>query len=170
MPLVIAETGATLTVGSRMQVPVAIERFAALRPGRAKNLGIPLPPQPMPTTPLAPGGLDGRVRQPPAGRRRRLHLAVQLPAHQHGRARSRPALAMGNTVVVKPAPQDPLAILVLGEIMHEAGFPPGVVNVVTSARRPSPRPRSLETATSTWSASPAPPPSASASARPAAAA
>src|SRR5207344_1932657 len=41
-----------------------------------------------------------------------------------------PALAMGNTVVVKPAPQDPLAIVRLGELFTEAGFPPGVVNVV----------------------------------------
>jgi acyl-CoA reductase-like NAD-dependent aldehyde dehydrogenase len=44
-----------------------------------------------------------------------------------------PALAMGNTVVVKPAPQDPLAVTVFGEILHEAGFPPGVVNVVTGS-------------------------------------
>src|SRR3546814_11957310 len=40
---------------------------------------------------------------------------------------------MGNTVVVKPAPQDPLAITVFGEILDEAGFPPGVVNVVTGS-------------------------------------
>src|SRR3546814_9106673 len=44
-----------------------------------------------------------------------------------------PALAMSNTVVVKPSPQDPLAITVFGEILDEAGFPPGVVNVVTSS-------------------------------------
>jgi acyl-CoA reductase-like NAD-dependent aldehyde dehydrogenase len=43
-----------------------------------------------------------------------------------------PALAMGNTVVVKPAPQDPLGVLRLVDLLHEAGFPPGVVNVVTS--------------------------------------
>ena len=35
-----------------------------------------------------------------------------------------PALAMGNTVVVKPAPQDPLAVIKLVEVMNEAGFPP----------------------------------------------
>jgi acyl-CoA reductase-like NAD-dependent aldehyde dehydrogenase len=34
--------------------------------------------------------------------------------------------------VIKPAPQDPLAILVLGEILRDVGFPSGVVNVVTS--------------------------------------
>jgi acyl-CoA reductase-like NAD-dependent aldehyde dehydrogenase len=41
-----------------------------------------------------------------------------------------PALAMGNTVVVKPAPQDPLAVTVFGEVLRDAGFPAGVVNVV----------------------------------------
>jgi acyl-CoA reductase-like NAD-dependent aldehyde dehydrogenase len=45
-----------------------------------------------------------------------------------------PALAVGCTVVMKPAPQDPLAILELAEIMHDVGFPPGVVNVVTSTQ------------------------------------
>ena len=43
-----------------------------------------------------------------------------------------PALAMGNTVIVKPAPQDPLGVVVMAEVFEEAGFPPGVVNVVVS--------------------------------------
>jgi acyl-CoA reductase-like NAD-dependent aldehyde dehydrogenase len=42
-----------------------------------------------------------------------------------------PALACGNTVVLKPASQTPLTALALGEIAVEAGFPPGVLNVVT---------------------------------------
>jgi phenylacetaldehyde dehydrogenase len=42
-----------------------------------------------------------------------------------------PALATGNTVVLKPAEQTPLAALFLAEIMAEAGLPDGVVNVVT---------------------------------------
>jgi len=41
-----------------------------------------------------------------------------------------PALATGNTVVLKPAEQTPLAALFLAEIMAQAGLPPGVVNVV----------------------------------------
>lgn len=41
-----------------------------------------------------------------------------------------PALAAGNTVVVKPAEQTPLSSLLLCELAEEAGFPPGVVNVV----------------------------------------
>jgi acyl-CoA reductase-like NAD-dependent aldehyde dehydrogenase len=44
-----------------------------------------------------------------------------------------PALAVGCTVVMKPAPQDPLAVLELARICDEVGFPPGVVNVITSA-------------------------------------
>jgi phenylacetaldehyde dehydrogenase len=41
------------------------------------------------------------------------------------------ALACGNTVVLKPAEQTPLSALRLAELIDEAGFPPGVVNVVT---------------------------------------
>ena len=42
-----------------------------------------------------------------------------------------PALACGNTVVLKPASQTPLTALVLGEVALDVGFPPGVLNVVT---------------------------------------
>ncbi|KAJ3527819.1 hypothetical protein NM208_g10515 [Fusarium decemcellulare] len=41
-----------------------------------------------------------------------------------------PALACGNTVVIKAAEQTPLSILLLAEIIKEAGFPAGVVNVL----------------------------------------
>ncbi len=41
-----------------------------------------------------------------------------------------PALATGCTVVLKPAEQTPLSALRLGELIVEAGFPPGVVNIV----------------------------------------
>jgi aldehyde dehydrogenase (NAD+) len=42
-----------------------------------------------------------------------------------------PALATGNTVVLKPAETTPLTALKLAEIIDEAGFPPGVINIVT---------------------------------------
>jgi aldehyde dehydrogenase (NAD+) len=42
-----------------------------------------------------------------------------------------PALACGNTVVLKPAETTPLTALVLAEIIAEADLPPGVVNVIT---------------------------------------
>src|ERR1700730_12792640 len=41
-----------------------------------------------------------------------------------------PALAAGCTVVLKPAEQTPLSALRLGELLQEAGFPDGVVNIV----------------------------------------
>jgi aldehyde dehydrogenase (NAD+) len=41
-----------------------------------------------------------------------------------------PALSMGNTVVLKPAEQTPLTALKVGELVIEAGFPPGVVNIL----------------------------------------
>ena len=42
-----------------------------------------------------------------------------------------PALAAGNTVVLKPAEQTPLTALAFAEICREAGLPAGVVNIVT---------------------------------------
>jgi acyl-CoA reductase-like NAD-dependent aldehyde dehydrogenase len=44
-----------------------------------------------------------------------------------------PALATGNTVVMKPAPQDPLAIIELMHLVEEVGFPPGVVNCIVGS-------------------------------------
>ncbi len=42
-----------------------------------------------------------------------------------------PALACGNTVVLKPAEQTPLSTILLGEILMEADIPPGIINIVT---------------------------------------
>ncbi len=42
-----------------------------------------------------------------------------------------PALAAGCTCVLKPAEQTPMSALRLGELIREAGFPPGVVNILT---------------------------------------
>jgi aldehyde dehydrogenase (NAD+) len=44
-----------------------------------------------------------------------------------------PALAAGNTVVLKPAETTPLTALVFAQLTREAGLPPGVLNVVTGA-------------------------------------
>jgi acyl-CoA reductase-like NAD-dependent aldehyde dehydrogenase len=132
VPLIISETGATAQVGSRMQVPVAIERFERYARGAVKDLTIPLPPSPTQATPLAPGGLIGAVvnRQP-------VGVVACISPYNfplvNMAGKIAPALAVGCTVVMKPAPQDPLAVLELAEIMHQVGFPPGVVNVVTSS-------------------------------------
>lgn len=42
-----------------------------------------------------------------------------------------PALAAGNTIVMKTAEQTPLSALRVGELIIEAGFPPGVVNILS---------------------------------------
>jgi len=46
-----------------------------------------------------------------------------------------PALACGNTIVMKAAEQTPLSILVLANLIKEAGFPPGVVNILNGHGR-----------------------------------
>lgn len=42
-----------------------------------------------------------------------------------------PAIAAGNTVVIKTAEQTPLSALVAARLVSEAGFPPGVINIVS---------------------------------------
>jgi len=44
-----------------------------------------------------------------------------------------PALAAGNTVVIKPAETTPLSALIFAEILQQADLPPGVVNIITGA-------------------------------------
>jgi aldehyde dehydrogenase (NAD+) len=46
-----------------------------------------------------------------------------------------PALACGNTVVLKAAEQTPLSVLYLANLIKEAGFPAGVVNIVNGLGR-----------------------------------
>jgi aldehyde dehydrogenase (NAD+) len=68
-----------------------------------------------------------------------------------------PALACGNTVVLKPAETTPLTALLFAEICQQADLPPGVVNIVTGA---GDRRGARRHPTSTRSPSPAPPRSA----------
>jgi len=129
VPLVQAETGATMRVTKQMQVPQAGARFRRYAQGIAEELEIAVRPGLMPTTALAPGGIIGGVaRRAPVG------VVAAITSYNFPMTNTAgkigPALAMGNTVVIKPAPQDPLAIVRLGEIFDDAGFPPGVVNVV----------------------------------------
>jgi acyl-CoA reductase-like NAD-dependent aldehyde dehydrogenase len=129
LPLVIAETGATATVGSRMQVPVAADRFERYARDPRGVLQTALLPQPAQATPLAPGGIiGGMVNRQPVG------VVACITSYNfpmvNMAGKVAPALAAGNAVVVKPAPQDPLAIVELVRILNDVGFPPGVVNLV----------------------------------------
>jgi len=132
LPLVIAETGCTATVGKQMQVPQARVRFETYSRLAHESNVIPLAPMEMPATALAPGGLMGAIaRRQPVGAVAAItpyNFPVVNMAGKLG-----PALATGNTVVVRPASQNPLAVIELVRIMHEVGFPPGVVNVVTGS-------------------------------------
>ncbi len=130
VPLVQAETGATLRVTKQMQVPMAAVRLRRYARGALEPTQVPVPPSVMPTTALAPGGLVGgvAVRQP-------VGVVACITSYNfpmtNMAGKIGPALAMGNTVVVKPAPQDPLGVIRMAEIVADAGFPPGVINVVT---------------------------------------
>ena len=112
VPLVIAETGCTTAVGRAMQVPVAASRFDRYARGALEPNVIPLAPQEMPATPMAPAGLMGALaRRAPVG-----VVACITPYNfpiVNMAGKIGPALAMGNTVIVRPAPQDPLAVIEL---------------------------------------------------------
>lgn len=132
VPMVQAETGATLHVTRTMQVPTASERLERYARGALEPNQVPLPPQVTQPTALAPGGLVGAVvnRQP-------VGVVACITSYNfpmtNMAGKVGPALAMGNTVVIKPAPQDPLGVIDMVRIMEEAGFPPGVLNVVTGS-------------------------------------
>jgi len=42
-----------------------------------------------------------------------------------------PALAAGNSIILKPSEKTPLGTLYLGKLFAEAGFPPGVIQILT---------------------------------------
>lgn len=131
VPLIISETGATAQVGSKMQVPIAITRFRDAADMAVRDHDIALPPSPVPSTPLASGGLIGAlVARQPVGAVATISPYNFPLVNQAGKVA--PALAAGCTVVMKPASQDPIAVIELAEVLDEVGFPPGVVNVITS--------------------------------------
>ena len=129
VPLVQAETGATMRAAKTMQVPPAAARFR--RYAQVESNIVPLPPAVMPTTPLAPGGIVGALEhRAPVGVVAAI-AAYNFPVTNMA-GKIAPALAMGNTVVVKPPTQDPLGVLRMVELFEEAGLPPGVVNTVSA--------------------------------------
>ncbi|MBX9395027.1 aldehyde dehydrogenase family protein [Streptomyces sp. TRM72054] len=123
-----AETGATTGTARGMQVGVAAARFR--RYARAEPAEWPVPPQINEAGPMGKAGVMGAlaVRQP-------VGVVTCITSYNNPWANTAgkvaPALAMGNTVVVKPAPQDPLSVYRMAEALAEAGAPPGVVNVVS---------------------------------------
>ncbi|KAA2252609.1 aldehyde dehydrogenase family protein [Solihabitans fulvus] len=132
VPLAQAETGSTMAIARATQVPVTVRRLRRYARGALEQRDVPLAPQLVPASALAPGALVGAVAA-----RRPVGVVGCITPYNFPigtmAGKLAPALAMGNTAVVKPAPQDPLACLLLAELFAEAGFPPGVVNVVTGS-------------------------------------
>ena len=80
------------------------------------------------TLPLGPDYLAYTVHEPIGVTAHVIPWNYPLSTAARGIA---PALAAGCTVVAKPAEQTPVTALLLAQIIHAAGLPPGVVNVVT---------------------------------------
>ncbi|EFL32885.1 betaine aldehyde dehydrogenase [Streptomyces viridochromogenes DSM 40736] len=123
-----AETGATTGTARGMQVGVAAARFR--RYARVEPAEWAVPPQINEAGPMGRAGVMGAlaVRQP-------VGVVTCITSYNNPWAnpagKIAPALAMGNTVVVKPAPQDPLSVYRMAEALEAAGVPRGVVNVVS---------------------------------------
>lgn len=122
--LIVAEAGKPITLAeaevARAQQTFHFASRAALHPPGAGDLEIDASP--------AGRGHVGSVRRFPLG----VILAVtpfnfplNLVAHKIA-----PALASGNSALLKPSPRTPFCSLLLGEVLLEAGMPPGQVNVV----------------------------------------
>ena len=82
------------------------------------------------TIPVARGGFDFTLRQSMGVVAAIVPWNFPLPIAAWKAA---PALAAGNTVVLKPASISPLTALALGEIAHAAGLPPGVLQVISGS-------------------------------------
>lgn len=128
-----AETGATTATARGMQVGVSLARFQRYARGALEPVETALPPQVNEAGPMGKAGIFGALAV-----RRPVGVVTCITSYNNPWANAAgkvaPALAMGNTVVVKPAPQDPLSVYRMAEALAEAGAPPGVVNVVTGAR------------------------------------
>jgi phenylacetaldehyde dehydrogenase len=119
------DNGKPLTVARAADIPLAAEMFRYMAGWATKLEGTTIPLS-VPYTPAAnyhaytlrePVGVVGQIIP--------WNFPLLMAAWKLA-----PALAAGCTVVLKPAEQTPLSALRLGELIMEAGFPNGVVNIV----------------------------------------
>ena len=119
------DNGKPLTVARAADVPLAVDMFRYMAGWSTKLEGTTIPIS-VPYTPGAqyhaytlrePVGVVGQIIP--------WNFPLLMAAWKLA-----PALASGCTVVLKPAEQTPLSALRLGELIMEAGFPDGVVNIV----------------------------------------
>jgi phenylacetaldehyde dehydrogenase len=113
------DNGKPLKVARAADVPLAVDLFRYMAGWATKIEGN--------TIPIAGNFLAYTLRQPVGvvGQIIPWNFPLLMAAWKLG-----PALATGCCVVVKPAEQTPLSCLRLGELVQEAGFPDGVVNIV----------------------------------------
>src|SRR5271169_6138782 len=114
------DNGKPLTFSKAFDVPSAAETFRYYAGWCTKIYGE--------TNPSDPSMFNYTLREPVGvcGQIIPWNFPLLMAAWKLG-----PALACGNTVILKPAEQTPLTALRLGELILEAGLPDGVVNVVT---------------------------------------
>src|ERR1700720_4058072 len=120
------DNGKPLNIAKAADVPLAVDLFRYMAGWATKIEGNTIPL----SVPYTPGAkyLAYTLREPVGvvGQIIPWNFPLLMAAWKLG-----PALATGNTVVLKPAEQTPLTALRLGELFQEAGFPDGVVNIVS---------------------------------------
>lgn len=101
-------------------------RLAAIEAGRITGETIP-----MDVVPGSEGRFGFYVRQPigVVAAITPFNFPLNLAVHKVA-----PALAVGNAVVLKPSSQTPLTAMLLGQIVSDAGLPPGALNMIPCAR------------------------------------
>jgi phenylacetaldehyde dehydrogenase len=119
------DNGKPLNIARAADVPLAVDLFRYMAGWATKIEGNTIPI----SVPYTPGTnyLAYTLREPVgvAGQIIPWNFPLLMAAWKLG-----PALATGCTVVLKPAEQTPLSALRLGDLIIEAGFPEGVVNIV----------------------------------------
>ena len=120
------DNGKPLAVARAADVPLAVDLFRYMGGWTTKLHGRTFPI----SVPYAPGAqFFAYTQREPIGVVGQIipwNFPLLMAAWKLG-----PALAAGCTVVLKPAEQTPLSALRLGELIQQAGFPNGVVNIVT---------------------------------------
>ena len=114
------DNGKPIRESSRIDVPLAIDCFEYYGGFTTKIWGdtIPVPGEYLAYTERQRIGVVGAITP--------FNFPLLMAAWKIA-----PALACGNTVVIKPSPLTPLTTVLLVEVAQEAGVPPGVLNLVT---------------------------------------
>jgi phenylacetaldehyde dehydrogenase len=119
------DNGKPITIARVADVPLSVDLFRYMAGWATKIEGNTIPI----SVPYAPGTefFSYTLREPigVVGQIIPWNFPLLMAAWKLG-----PALATGCTVVLKPAEQTPLSVLRLGELIMEAGYPEGVVNII----------------------------------------